>query len=164
MKIQFLEKLIVSHLDVNSIRKKFDSLSFMTENNVDILLISETKLDDSFLSGQFKICGFSMPYQYDRDSMGDGLLLFIRDYEFITNIENLSVQINFRKRKWFFNGSYNPHKNKISSHLNCLNDPRKNKISNHVNYLNLVCIKYNKVNLSLLNIDDLIFMSDLMFQ
>ena len=99
----------------------------MTENNVDILLISETKLDDSFLSGQFKICGFSMPYQYDRDSMGGGLLLFIRDYEFITNIENLSVQINLRKRKWFFNGSYNPHKNKISSHLNCFNNHVKIK-------------------------------------
>ena len=51
MKIQFLEKLIVAHLDINSVRNKFDSLSFRTENNVDILLISETKLDDSFPSG-----------------------------------------------------------------------------------------------------------------
>ena len=70
MKIQFPEKLIIAHLNISSIRNKFDSLSFMIENNVDILLISETKLDDSFPSGQFKICGFSMPYRYDRDSMG----------------------------------------------------------------------------------------------
>ena len=54
-----------------------------------------------------------MPYRYDRKSMGGGYLLYIRDdtptkllkHDFGTNIENLSVQINLRKRKWFFNGS-----------------------------------------------------------
>ena len=57
MKIQYLEKLINAHLNINSIRNKFHSLSFMTENDVDMLLISETKPDDSFSKGQFKICG-----------------------------------------------------------------------------------------------------------
>ena len=66
-KIQFPDKLIIAHLNINSIRNKFDSLSFMAENNADILLISETKLNDSF--HQFKICGFSMPYRYDRNLM-----------------------------------------------------------------------------------------------
>ena len=109
----------------------------MIENNVDILLISETKLDDSFPSGQFKIRGFSMPYQYNRNSMGGGLLPYIRDdiptkllkHDFGTNIENLSVEINLRKRKWFFNDSYNLH---------------KSKILNHLNYLNIVFDKYSK--------------------
>ena len=50
----------------------------MVENNPDTLLISETKLDDSFPSGQFEIGEFSMPYRYDRNSMGGGLLLYIR--------------------------------------------------------------------------------------
>ena len=39
MKIQFPDKLIIAHLNINSIRNKFDSLSFMVENNADILLI-----------------------------------------------------------------------------------------------------------------------------
>ena len=56
MKIEFPEKLIIAHLNINSIRNKFGSFSFMIENNVDILLISETKLDDSFPLGQFNIC------------------------------------------------------------------------------------------------------------
>ena len=51
----------------------------MVENNAYILHISEIKLDDSFSSGQFKICQFSMPYRYDRNAMGGGLLLYIRD-------------------------------------------------------------------------------------
>ena len=71
------------------------------------------KLYDSFPSGHFKICGFSMPYQFDRNLIGAGLLLYIRDdipakllkHGFGTNIENLSVEINLRKRKWFCDGS-----------------------------------------------------------
>ena len=77
----------------------------MVENNADILLISETKLDDSFPSGQFKICGFTMPFRYDRISMGGGVLPYIRDdiptkllkHDFGANIGKLS-----RKRKSFF--------------------------------------------------------------
>ena len=37
------------------------------------------------------------------------------------NIESPSVVINLKKRKWFLNCSYNPHRNSISSHLECLN-------------------------------------------
>ena len=89
--------------NINSKRNRFDSLSFMIEYNVDILLISETRLDGLFASDQFKICGFSVPYQYDRDWMGGGHLLYIRDdipnellkHDFGTNIENFSVEINF---------------------------------------------------------------------
>ena len=50
--------------------------------------------------------------------MGGGILLYIRDdvltklqqtnhvqHDFGTNIENLSLEINLPKRKWFINGS-----------------------------------------------------------
>ena len=88
-----------------------------------------------------------MTYRYDRNSMGCGLLLYIRDdiptkllkHYFGTNIENLSVEINLRKRKWFYNDSYSPH---------------KSKILNHLNFLNLVFNKYFKV------YDNFIFMGD----
>ena len=47
MKIQQCpEKTNVGHLTINSIRNKFDALSFIIGINIDILLISETKLDD----------------------------------------------------------------------------------------------------------------------
>ena len=138
MKIQFPDKLIIVRLNINSIRDKFDFLSFIIENNANILLISETKLDDSFASGQIKICEFSMPCRFDRDSMSGGLLLYIRDnipakllkHNFGTNVGNLPVETNLQKRKWIFNGSDNPH---------------KSKILNHLNYLNFACSKYSKV-------------------
>ena len=37
------------------------------------------------------------------------------------NIESFSVEISLRKRQWFLNCSYNPHRNSISRHLECLN-------------------------------------------
>ena len=44
------EKIIIGYLNINSIRYKIDQLSFTIGNNIDILLISETKLDNSFPS------------------------------------------------------------------------------------------------------------------
>ena len=62
-----LSKLIFAHLNINSIRNKFDNLSKLIRGKVDILLISETKIDDSFPEGQFVIDGFSKPYRLDRN-------------------------------------------------------------------------------------------------
>ena len=41
MKIQCPEKIVIGHLNINSIRNKFDALSFIIDTNIDILLISE---------------------------------------------------------------------------------------------------------------------------
>ena len=38
-----------------------------------------------------------------------------------TGIETISVETNLRKKKWFLNCFYNPNKNLISNHLECLN-------------------------------------------
>ena len=42
-------------------------------------MISQTKLDPSFPTGQFHINGFSEPYRFDRNSNGGGILLYIRE-------------------------------------------------------------------------------------
>ena len=46
-------RLIIAQLNINSLRNKFDSFSQMVKDNVDILLISETKIDSSFPTAQF---------------------------------------------------------------------------------------------------------------
>ena len=40
---------------------------------VDVLVITETKLDDTFLTSQFLVTGFSVPYRLDRNRNGVGL-------------------------------------------------------------------------------------------
>ena len=129
MKSKCPDKLTMGHLNINSIRNKFDALSLIVRNNVNILMISETKLDDSFPTAQFLLHGFSAPYRLDRNSKGGGILLYIKEdipsrllsSKPKTDIETISVEINLRKRKWFLNCSYNPNKNLISNHLECLN-------------------------------------------
>ena len=73
-----LSKLVVAHLNINSLRLKFDSLVQKITGNVDILMISETKLDNSFPEGQFLIEGYSKPYKIDRNCHGGGIMLYVR--------------------------------------------------------------------------------------
>ena len=47
--------LIFGQLNINSLRNKFDMVSELIKGFVDVFMISETKLDDSFPEGQFFI-------------------------------------------------------------------------------------------------------------
>ena len=53
---------------------KFDALSFIIGTNIDILLISETKLDDYFSSAQFRLKGFYTSYGIEWYSKEGGFL------------------------------------------------------------------------------------------
>ena len=57
---------------MNSIRNKFEFLAMQVKGKIDILMISETKIDESFPKGNFLIEGFSTPYRLDCDSKGGG--------------------------------------------------------------------------------------------
>ena len=62
-----LRQIIFAKLNINSLRNKLDALVDQIKGNVDILVISETKLDESFPEGQFKIPGFTSPFRRDRN-------------------------------------------------------------------------------------------------
>ena len=77
---------------------------------IDILLITETKIDDSFPVSQFCIEGFSTPFRLDRNAHGSGILLYVREdiptkliksTKFEKHIENLFIEINLRKKNCF---------------------------------------------------------------
>ena len=59
-------RVIMSHINVNSIRNKFEPLVNFINNSLNILMISETKIDETFPESQFLIEGFSVPYRLDR--------------------------------------------------------------------------------------------------
>ena len=70
-----------------------------------ILLILETKLDETFPLSQFILEGFNPPYRLDRTEHGGCLMLFVREDIPIKllsnvnpsgNIENIFVEINLR--------------------------------------------------------------------
>ena len=62
-----LNTLVLAHININSIGNKFDTLVQQITNNISILMVSETKLDNSFPEGQFLIPGYSSPYRFDRN-------------------------------------------------------------------------------------------------
>ena len=51
----------------------------IAHDKLDILLVSETKVDPSFPSSQFAMDGFSFPFRLDRNSLGGGIMLFVRE-------------------------------------------------------------------------------------
>ena len=135
----------MGHLNINPVRNKSEALTYIIDNNIHLLLIFETKLDDFFSIAQFQTKGFNVPYRYDRNRKDGGLLLYIREdiqsklliSKSIYNIDTLSAAVNLRKRKWFLNCSYNPHQNLISNHLKCLNcliDEHSNSFDNFIFY------------------------------
>ena len=69
LRLSKVDCIIVAQINVNSIRNKFDALMTGIQNKVDILLISETKLDETFPTKQF-----TSPYRLDRNGFGGGLL------------------------------------------------------------------------------------------
>ena len=53
-------------------------ISDQIKSNIDVFLVSETTIDDSFFNGNFLIDKFRTPYRLDRNSNGCGLMLFVR--------------------------------------------------------------------------------------
>ena len=159
MKAQSSDKLILGHLNINSIWNKFEALKFIIDNNIDIFSISETKLDDTFPTVLFLIKGFSAPYKFDRNSKGCGLLFYIHEdlpskiltYSSNCDIKTLLVEINLRKKKWFLNGSYNPNKSQINHHLECLNSLLDENSKKYENYVLIDDFNVNTSNLILKN-------------
>ena len=52
---------MLRHLNINYIRNKLEFLEDVINRNLDIILLSETNLDDSFLSAQFILKGYGVP-------------------------------------------------------------------------------------------------------
>ena len=84
-------------------------------------MISETNIDDSFSTRQFLIDGYTAPYRLDRNSVGGGIFVYVREgisSKLISvnfqNREGFFLEINLRKRKWIIGFSYNPHASSIS--------------------------------------------------
>ena len=57
---------IIGQLNINSIRNKLNFLGSEISRCLDLLLVSETKLDDSFPTAQFLMSGFCKQYRLDR--------------------------------------------------------------------------------------------------
>ena len=121
---------MIRQLNINSIRNKFEMLTYLIANEIHVLLLSKTKLDETFPLEQFLISGFAKPLRLDRNIKGGGIMLFIRHnipFRLLKpgnlpfNTKALFVEINLRKKKWLMCCSCNPNKSLINKYINTIN-------------------------------------------
>ena len=72
-------KVILAHLNINSIKNKFTCLKELVSDNIDVLVIEETNVDETFPGKAFMIPCYKKPFRKDRNSHGGGIMVFIRD-------------------------------------------------------------------------------------
>ena len=60
--VENFDNIIVGTLNITSISPKFDEFKLMVSGYFDVIIVAETKLDNSFPKAQFCIDGFSVPY------------------------------------------------------------------------------------------------------
>ena len=104
LKLDNPNKIVIGHLNINSIRQKFVSLKEIIDDNIDIFLVSETKLDGTFPIGQFSMNRY--PFREDRNDKGGGSILFIRDHLPCRRINvnfnpNIFIEINLNKENGY---------------------------------------------------------------
>ena len=62
-----------------SAKNCLEFLKEQIQDNIDILMICETKIDASFPIGQFLLSGYSTSFRLDRNAHGGGILLYVRE-------------------------------------------------------------------------------------
>ena len=67
-----VNRLVIAHININSLRNKFESLKILIKGNIDFLVITESKLNEL-------IEGFSLPYRCDRNENVDGVIIYVRE-------------------------------------------------------------------------------------
>ena len=87
---------------------KFDQLKTLIGKNIDVLILTETKIDATFLNSQFIVDSYSPPFRYDSNRFGAGGLIHIRDdipckelseHKFPVDTEGIFIEISLRKTK-----------------------------------------------------------------
>ena len=79
LRLNNANKLVIDYLNINYLRNKFEFLNSLIKDNIDILMISETKLDQSFPTNQFMINAFSAFFRLDQNEKDGVIILYIRE-------------------------------------------------------------------------------------
>ena len=120
-----MDRLIIGHININFLQNKFDALKSIVQGKVDVFVISETKIDESFPVNQFLMEGYTTPTA-DRNSQGGGILIYVREdipcrelksHTLPGDTECIFIELNIRRKYWLLMGGYNPKKESISYFL-----------------------------------------------
>ena len=77
---RYPQNIIISYLNINSIRNKLNNLKTLISDSVgkENLSIAESKLGESFLNGEIALEGFKKPYRLDVTASSGGILIYAK--------------------------------------------------------------------------------------
>ena len=79
LKLSNANRVIIGILNINSLTNKFEQLKEIVLKYKDILVITETKLVDSFPNAQYLVPGFFKPYCLDRNRKEAVVMIYVRE-------------------------------------------------------------------------------------
>ena len=114
---QDLNNPLICYLNINSVRNKMADVQIFIQNiPLDYLVLSETKLDESFPNAQFNLDGYKIRGRRDRDKSGGGFIAFVRreiickrisDFE-LSFSECICSELTISKSRWLCFSIYRP--------------------------------------------------------
>ena len=78
LRLKSVNKIIIGHLNINSFGSKIEAFKKIVGKNIDIIVITETKLDGNYTTAQLMIDGYCEPFRKDRNKHGGGTLIYVR--------------------------------------------------------------------------------------
>ena len=123
-RLDYPKNVIFGHLNINSLRNKFESISELITGKFDIFLINETELDASFPSNHFAMSGYKF-VRKNRSKFGGGIAFYINDQlpsrimkiENPLDIEILNIEITIHKNNLLFETDFTTSLETIISKL-----------------------------------------------
>ena len=78
LRLRNINKVIIGNINIKVFPDKFERLKELVMK-YNALVITETKLDNSFPTSQFLEKDFAEPFRLDRNRNGGGIMIYIRD-------------------------------------------------------------------------------------
>ena len=140
IKLKNPKNIVITHVNINSIRNKFSELRLILDRNiVDILVITETKVDASFTNTIFMVPNYKL-YRLDNTAKSGGVFIYVCDNipstQSTVSIKNkqlqcLSVKLTFDGYNLFMMGMYKNPKMKNDDFEQQFGNLLENVIRNH---------------------------------
>ena len=122
------KNFIAAYININSLRYKFDEVKkLLTDNIVDLLMIAESKLDNTLQDNLFQVDDYNLKRR-DRDQHGGGLFILIKS-DFLSGrkqclesnkLEDICHELYVNDQKWLIMGAYKPPSMKNNDFLEYL--------------------------------------------
>ena len=95
--------IVIGHLNVNSLRNKYEAVEELVQNKADICLLSENKIDEIFPNQQFMINGYKL-FRRGRNCH----IPSVNVEGTVKECDIVLIEFSIKTRKWLFIDLYKP--------------------------------------------------------